>query len=175
MIPLFEKYIQNDPRIDRVVISGLWRIYFKPTSLYLIDGISVGQPSGYDKAVENISMMIKSLKKKGIDVYFISGMPTGRQLDPTNIYQRDILGNYYKSAEFSESEFYKSIGGRWLFDWLMNTAQNSGAKVIDPTTYLIKDGICIRETEDGPVHCNANHLCDDYARDHVSYLDETTE
>lgn len=174
MIPLFEKYIQNDPRIDRVVISGLWRIYFKPTSLYLIDGISVGKERGYNKAVENISLMIKDLKKKGIKVYFVSGMPTGKQLDPANIYQRDFLGNYRKSAEFSETEFYKSIGGRWLFDWLMNTALDAGAYVIDPTVYLIEDGVCIRETKDGPTHCNANHLCDDYARDHASYLDETT-
>jgi peptidoglycan/LPS O-acetylase OafA/YrhL len=175
MMPLFEKYIQDDSRIDKVVISGLWRIYFKPTSRYLIDGISIGQPKGYEKAVKNISKMIEGLQQKGIKVYFVSGMPTGKQLDPANTYQRDFLGKYHKSADLSESEFYKSIGGRWLFDWLMNTALISGAQVIDPTAYLIKEGICIRETKDGPVHCNANHLCDDYARDYAAYLDVTTK
>jgi hypothetical protein len=71
----------------------------------------------------------------------------------------------------TKEKFLKEYGP--LLDQIASVAKANGASVIEPVDYLCKDGICIVEDENGPIHYDFGHLRSSFVRDKVKYLDAT--
>ena len=115
--------------------------------------------------------MVASGKK----VTVVLAVPSGEQLDPSHMYPRSsrsfLAGRAATAAVLFEKRFYGSYGP--LLDELAAATQNAGADVIDPKKWLVADGICISEDEDGPIRHDSSHLRAGYVRKKVRYLDAT--
>ena len=165
--------LDEDRRIDRVVMAARWGIYFKQKSGYYIGGECIGNSAAKRQALSLMGEMIRELAAKNIHVTVVLGTPTGEKLAPQNMLVRHLNGKIEKRIEAQTQVEWSSTAK--LSDGLSETAISNGADVIDPVDYLCADGICISENEQGPIRYDKSHLRPGYIREHLSYLDATVE
>ena len=167
------KLLDEDRRIDRVVLAARWGIYFKQNSGYYIGGECIGNSGAKRQAFSLVGEMIRELTAKNIHVTVVLGTPTGEKLAPQNMLVRHLNGKIEKRVETLTQQDWSYTAK--LSDGLSETAISNGADVIDPVDYLCADGICISENEQGPIRYDKSHLRPGYIREHLSYLDATVE
>ena len=172
LMPKYQDVIANYPQIDRVVISALWTFYFTPESKYFFNGKSLSNKEVRTAVLQEFGKMIGGLSANGKKVTVVLSIPVGRELEPRRLYRRHFFSpSEEKGLVLTKEKFLKEYGP--LLDQIVSVAMANGASVINPVDYLCKDGICIVEDENGPIHYDFGHLRSSYVRDKVKYLDAT--
>jgi hypothetical protein len=172
LMPFFEEALATNPKIDRVVLAALWHIYFLKEMGYSIHGIPLSTEDGKKEVAKQFGRLVHDLTAQGKKVTVVMSIPTGKNLAPKDFFKRGFNGRCtVVPATLTKEEFLRENGA--ILQQIATVAKENGAEVIDPLDYLCKDGICIRENEDGPIRYDGNHLRPGYVREHVKYLDET--
>ena len=171
LIEQFRRTLDQDPRIDRVVIAARWGLYFMRDASWKIDGVSMADDSAKKKALSELDGLITEIVAKGKSVTLVSAMPTSNELDPKRMCPRGFDGSYArKNKILTQKDFMKENA---ILEEIMALGRKSHVEVIDPMEVLCVNGICIAEDENGPNHYDANHLRPSFVRDKVKYLDQT--
>jgi hypothetical protein len=169
---LFNKIITDNTKVDRVVISARWDLYFNENNDYRFNGIKLSDKSGGNAALSAFGSMINNLKRNNKTVIVVLSTPNGESLNPKSFYKRKFFGTPNKTTvKQTAADFLNKNGD--ILQKLTKVARTNGAEVIDPMDYLCTNGVCISENEDGPIRYDGNHLRPGYVRDHVKYLDQT--
>jgi hypothetical protein len=172
LMPKYDDVILNYPQIDRVVISALWTFYFTPESKYFFNGKSLSKKEARTAVLQEFGKMIGGLTANGKKVTVVLSIPVGRELEPRRLYRRHFFSpSEDKGLVLTKEKFLNEYGT--LLSQIASVAKAHGASVIDPVDYLCKDGICIVEDENGPIHYDFGHLRSSFVRDKVKYLDAT--
>jgi len=169
----FQEEISTDSRIDRVVLAARWILYFTKEEGYELDGLSMGNQSAHQKAIDELGKNIRSLVAQHKKVTLVLNIPTSYSLHPKNMYPRTFKGTYgMNKKNYTKENFL--YDNRLLLAEIAKVAGLNGAEVIDPMDYLCTSGNCIAEDENGvPIRFDEGHLRPGYVRDHVTYLDQT--
>ena len=172
---LLDDQLNQDPKIDRVVIAARWLIYFDKNTKWKINGVAIRDDLGRSLAIEDLGESIKKLTTQGKKVFLVNSIPTGSLLDPRNMMERTFLGPRAIPLEHVTKESFLKENGD-ILNQIRTIALKNGAEVIDPMEYLCTNGICIAEDEEGiPIRYDDGHLRPGYVREHVKYLDRTIE
>jgi len=175
LISSFTHELESNPKVDRVVIASRWCTYFVKNSRWKTDGMSLGVPSGQQKAMEELDCLIKNIAKHDKKIFLVLNIPTGSELDPKKMYPRNFVGSMDSRKKVLTKESFLRENGTLLAN-IAAVARKNGAEVIDPLDYLCTNGICIAEDEKGvPIRFDEGHLRPGYVREHVKYLDHTVE
>jgi len=172
LVPKLYNTLASYPSIDRVVISALWPYCFGSPSEYLFDGKMISESPTKEATLLSFGKMVADLVAQGKEVTVVLSIPVGRELEPKRLYRR----NFFTPSDdnrlvLTKEQFLKEYGS--LLDQIATVAKANGASVIDPVNYLCKDGICIVEDENGPIHYDFGHLRSSFVREKVQYLDQT--
>jgi len=170
-----------DPMVDTIVIGAAWSFYFHPdpaaTYCYRLDGrdLPLDTPAGRDRAFHDFDQLITRLVGTGKTVYLVLDTPTGEALDPHYIFRKipDERGEFTVHGEgVTEAAVLAEQGETRRF--LIATAQAHGAKLIDPLPFLVEGHRFpgISPTTDA-IYKDSGHLRASYARDHITYMDQT--
>ena len=172
LVPKLYETLASYPAIDRVVISALWTYSFGSPSEYLFDGRPISESPAKEATLQAFGKMISGLVAQGKKVAVVLNIPVGRELEPKRLYCRHFFSpSEDKGLVLTKEQFLKEYGP--LLDQIAAVARASGASVINPAEDLCKDGICIVEDENGPIHYDFGHLRSSFVRDKIKYLDAT--
>ena len=172
LVPKLEEVIKEYPQIDRVVISALWTFYYGSPSKYLYQGVPISEKAARKSSLQAFGKLIAEMIAKGKRVTVVLSIPVGRELEPRRLYRRHFFSpSEDKGLVLTKEAFLKEYGP--LIDEIASAAKANGATVINPMDYLTKDGICIVEDENGPIHYDFGHLRSSFVREKVRYLDAT--
>ena len=170
----------NRADVDRVVIAANWCFYFNwGAQKYSINSSSLNTEKGMEDALRSFQKMLKNLVSNKKKVYIINNIPTGPLFDPKLIIVRSINGEMsFDSRDININDF-RNIKGQMpisqgeLMDKIAAISEKSGAKLINPLDYLVKDGLCLRFLNGIPIYSDRAHLRASFVRHHAIYLDET--
>ncbi len=172
---MFEQYLKDNPSVDRVVICGMWQLYFdkNPNSGHTISGFGITSKEGEKRALEAMGKMISRLINSKKEVTLVLSTPTAAAMDPHHFHFREFSGvNTTKTTVCKKEDFVREHGE--ILSKIASAAKKSGASVVDPLDDLCTNGVCISADENGvPIRFDAHHLRPGYVREHVKYLDQT--
>jgi peptidoglycan/LPS O-acetylase OafA/YrhL len=172
MFAILDQQLAVNPKTDRVVIAARWCNYFAKNGDWKIDGSSLGEFSGREKAIKSLGDLIQKIVSTGRSVSLVLATPTGSELDPRAMFKRGFLGLSAREPHLSEDIFLRS--NEELLKAIAETARTHGARVIDPMDYLCRNGdIMVLDEKGIPICYDDHHLRPGYVREHVKYLDET--
>ena len=146
--------------VDTVVIASGWV------------GYSVFSSTEKDRAYESLATMIAKYKSMGKQVYVILPIPIGDGFDPYHLVSRSFLDFGFK-VENRPVERAKVDAVTKPIAWrLVQIAEATGAKAIDPISFLCGEGDCPTFSDDGlPIYMDSGHLRPAYVREHITFLD----
>jgi len=174
MFAILDQQLAANPKIDRVVIAARWCNYFAKSGDWKINGFSMGEFSGREKAIESLGDLIKKIVSTGRSVSLVLATPTGSELDPKAMFKRGFLGLSAREPYLLKDIFLRP--NEELLNAIEATGRSHGARVIDPMNYLCSDGTIMVFDEKGiPICYDDHHLRPGYVREHVKYLDETVQ
>jgi len=154
------KIIMNDKSISTIVFAARWNKY----------------KENFEKKyqIKNFENFIKLFPNKKI--FIILTMPTGDELDPSNMIEGSRLGSLQvknlKNTTFNINGFLKLVNP--VHTKLIALAISTGAKIIDPLDTFCVNGICPIIDKDGnPLYKDSGHITASYARAKASFIDIT--
>jgi hypothetical protein len=172
LINCFHQVLQEDKRIDRIVIAAWWHGYFIKDTLYSLNGTSFADPTIKKQAIDNMALEIHRLVSMGKRVTLVMSVPTGWGFDPKDSLRRGFTGFRLRNMEkVTNEDFLREYGEMPI--GIAEAAKANGAEVIDPMDYLCTNGVCIAVCDDGPIRYDSCHLRPGYVREHVKYLVHT--
>jgi len=172
MFAILNQQLAVNPKIDRVVIAARWCNYFAKNGDWEISGLSLGEFSGREKAIESLGDLIKKIVSTGRSVSLVLATPTGSELDPRAMFKRGFLGLSAREPHLSKDIFLGP--NEELLNAIEATGRSHGARVIDPMNYLCSNGTIMVFDERGiPICYDDHHLRPGFVREHIKYLDET--
>ena len=172
MFTILDQQLAVNPKIDRVVIAARWCNYFAKNGDWKINGFSLGEFSGREKAIESLGDLIEKIVSTGRSVSLVLATPTGSELDPRAMFKRGFLGLSAREPYLSKDIFLRP--NEELLNAIEAIGRSHGARVIDPMDYLCRNGDIMLLDEKGiPICYDDHHLRPGYVREHVKYLDET--
>jgi hypothetical protein len=152
--------IIQDKSISTIVFAARWNKY----------------KNNFEKndQIKNFENFIKFFPDKNI--FIILTMPTGDELDPSNLIEGSRLGNLevknLKNSTFNINAFLKDVNP--VHTKLIALAKSTGAKIIDPLDTFCVDGICpITDTNGNPLYKDSGHITASYARARASFINHT--
>jgi peptidoglycan/LPS O-acetylase OafA/YrhL len=152
--------IMNDKFISTIVFAARWNKY----------------EENFEKKdqIKNFENFIKLFPNKKI--FIILTIPTGDELDPSNMIEGSRLGNLQvkniKNITFNINRFQQNV--KLAHSRLRELAMRTGAHVIDPLDTFCVDGICPIIDKDGnPLYKDSGHITASYARAKASFIDIT--
>jgi hypothetical protein len=138
----------------------------------LFDGKPISESPTKESVLKAFGKMIAGLVAQGKQVTIVLSIPVGRELEPKRLYRRHFFSpSEDKGLVLTKEAFLKAYGP--LLDEIAAVAKANGASVINPVDFLTKEGVCIVEDENGPIHYDFGHLRSSFVRDKVKYLDAT--
>ena len=172
MFAILDQQLAVNPKTDRVVIAARWCNYFAKNGDWKINGFSMGEFSGREKAIKSLGDLIQKIVSTGRSVSLVLATPTGSELDPRAMFKRGFLGLSAREPYLSKDVFLRP--NKELLNAIEATGRSHGAKVIDPMNYLCSNGTIMVFDERGiPICYDDHHLRPGFVREHVKYLDET--
>jgi len=170
----------NNPDIDTVVLSAQWRSFFSYE--YKEGGIKYPTNSpeakGTLKAMDQLVLNIRELKKHGKKVYLILNIPATPELEPLNLIARSLRG-FHVAARLEggislEKHKYITRSLVPITPLLEDVAQRSGAIILDPADFLCKNNWCSAVTEEGePIYSDEGHLRGTFSYYHPQFIAQT--
>ena len=156
--------------INTVVISGCWYGYFSDITYFNELGERRPLKPFAEPALNNLRLMIGRLIRSGKHVYLILNIPVGAGLDP-----RARAYWYGKApAPLNRSEVETALEP--INSKLREIADEVGANVINPISYLCSPTQCPAVSDDGmSMYRDLWHLRPLYVRDKVTFLDGILE
>jgi len=154
--------IARQPDIAKVVIGCFWE----------------GYPPGVvsDKSIAALGKDISILVGLGKEVYLILSNPVDMAFNPDemSISRFNLIFRNQKDKSIWRSLDTASL--RLKSEPLMNklrlTAQQNGAKVIDPFPYICGPITCATSENSDPIYKDDNHLRASFARERATFMDE---
>lgn len=170
----FRRALDEDPSIDRVVVSGAWIVYFSRFAMATIEGMSLAEDAGRAAAMKSLEEMLQMLVARGKQVTLVLDYPSYHpKCDPNAFLRRGLDGIKRISPTpptVVEMEANVPVM-REIQNRIREICERHGIEVIDPMRFLCPDGSCIGEAADGPIRYDAGHLRASYVRDHLRFLD----
>lgn len=165
-------YASNDVNVKNIVIGSQWNGYLKG-GFGLIGKFGIGEKD-YLTSLDNLGSYIKQLRQIGKNVYLVSNIPTGEQLDPKFMIHRRLKNFPHfinlRDGGISRDAIHKQYGK--VQDDLRRTAESSGAKVVDPMGFLCNSTFCPSVYgDDEPIYKDAAHLRPKYVREKATFID----
>jgi hypothetical protein len=168
----FWKTIEENPKVDRVVIAARWEGAFVHNTPAEFNGLRLSDPTALNIVMQELKKTIQNLRDNGKRVYIVLDSPTGVELHPQNFYIRSFTSSMSSGVRrMKVSDFLQR--DQAIRDELQAIAKETGATVIDPIPYLSQGGIVLSSNEGGPIRCDESHLRPEFVRKNVTYLDET--
>ena len=181
----FDRRILEDHKIKTVIFSYFWSYHYGSSSVNMAvrccgngaDGkvgyfdIPFSDKSKMDLYDDQFIALIKEFKKSGKDVYIILDNPFGEEIDPLSMYKR-----YWNHLEIIDVKplTKDSVLTRMnpVRNRLISIANLTGARFIDPVSYLCGKIICDLYNEDGELmYKDYDHLSLHTSQNFVKYLD----
>lgn len=174
LLPTMDRLLEKDPKIDRVVLGADWVLYcsLKLPNVYHINGHAFPSPEAQEDAIRAMADMIRSLRKRGREVYVVLNIPIAPSQEPKNEVERDFLEVRSHPPEALSTKAFDADYGKFLDAFAKGLAA-SGSIVIDPLPFFGRDGIYPRIIDGQHLYKDGGHLRASFVRDHVTYLDET--
>jgi len=173
-IPDFRRMIAEKPEIDRIVIAARWGMYFDKKENYFFNGEQLFEKHARDSALEEFGRMIRGLVDSGKKVTVVLNIPSASVLSPENLHPRGFFGGFSKKTiVFTKGDFLNEYGA--LRNQIASVAKKNGAEIVDPLDELCINGVCIGETEGGPIYQDKAHLLRSFVSKKIRYLDSTLE
>lgn len=172
--------LANQSDVDTVVIGAAWYNYFSDKNHDLLfDNRSVRlafpESDAMENSYESLRQSMALLKKNGKRVFLILQPPTGSEYDPRNMYSGSRFNSIRPLAKIDNLVLEK-----FLLDnvtprnRLIKIANETGAKIIEPSNFLCKWNVCPVLDHDGtPVYTDSMHMRPKYSRSAAGYLMET--
>jgi peptidoglycan/LPS O-acetylase OafA/YrhL len=164
----------KDPQVDTIVIGFCWYAYF----VGILDEEHVGETGplvpGTDQALDGLKRMMAGFANQGKRVYLVLQLPLDSDFPPMQMIRRSVFssGFHLDVRPADRASIVRTINP--FASRLLQIAQDTGAKVIDPMDSLCDRNSCPSVTPGGePIYHDSWHLRRDYIRDQVSYLDAT--
>jgi len=174
MLPTMWKYVIEDKRIDRVVITALWPRYFDSDAKYFHKNISTIHEGVKSHAIEDFGIEVDELVKRGKKVTVVLSIPYDLSLDPASAINRSFFGiKVIAPPAIKTKDFFQKH--RDLLKKISEISVQHGCVVIDPINFLSTNSFCIFSDNGIPIRFNAGHLRPGYVRDNVRYLDFTVD
>ncbi|MFM7134316.1 MAG: acyltransferase family protein, partial [Planctomycetota bacterium] len=169
----FRRAIEEDPSIDRVVISGGWLGYFSAWTKCTIDGVSLAEEAGRDAALASFEELLASLLARGKRVTVVLAYPGWPSLDPVSFLDRGLGGvACVAPPPVTVAEMEARIPGFVeIQQRLRELCARLGVEAIDPLEFLAPDGVCVVADANGPIRYDSAHLRASYVREHLRFLD----
>ena len=177
------KFLKSNPQIGTVVIGGAWPIYLSDKFNYQYREKNESQvitsgSTGYYSALSSLSKLLEELKNHNVKIYLMLYIPFGKYFDPYELIERDIskYPNIFKltNKEFCINKIKAQLNYSIAENDLSSIAISNGVEIIDPFTYLCKNGQCPILTEDqGAIYKDLGHLSASFVRKHATYIDQT--
>lgn len=154
------KKIMTDTSISTIVFAARWNKYEENF-----------RKNDQMKNFENFIRLFPDKK-----IYIILTIPTGEELDPSNMIEGSRLGNLevknLQNTTFKINDFRKHVHP--VHTKLFALAMNTGATIIDPLDTFCVHGICPIIDDDGnPLYKDSGHITANYARAKASFIDVT--
>jgi hypothetical protein len=175
LFSVVDQLLEQEKRIDRVVIASKWGIYFTRQNYdwrYL--GHSLSTSEGRDQALQEFDLMLKHVKSYVSNVTVVMESPYDERLSPRHTIIRSFTGIKQGKLDFSEKDFLVKCGT--ISSEIRTIAWNNGVKIVEPREELCHEGKCLVVDSQGiPIRYDGAHLRPGYVREHVKYLDFTVE
>ncbi|MDH4122239.1 MAG: acyltransferase [Deltaproteobacteria bacterium] len=170
----------RDPQVTTVVFAASWffSLERQPRTEFTVGRHTWALNQGsenHQNTMKALVNMLKTLRQMGKQVYLVSSIPLGKQLEPLYNLKRSTLG----LGEFSlipaggtprqeqEARFSQVIQN------IRESAAEAGVPLIEPMNYVCDETFCPSYTPQGiPMYYDSGHLNPEYVRNHVFYLDE---
>ncbi|SCK29305.1 acyltransferase family protein [Vogesella sp. LIG4] len=166
----------ENPDVDTVVIGAAWVSYLGLSADFIYNNKIMNTPEGRKELFLQLEKQIKTIRSNGKKIFVLLNIPTGNELNPSNIINRNSLLKFNatrNSEMISKSDIY--IKFPWLSE-LKRVATINGATVIDPLDYLCNQQTCSGTTPSGmAIYRDANHLRPTYVRKYIKYIDATMQ
>lgn len=167
------KLAKEKPEVDTVVIGSLWNAYLK-YSVFLTSKFGEGSPE-YIDALNKLGGYIKELRALDKRVYIVLNIPSGNELDPKYMVQRDLT-TFPKVLSFRSNgvrrEDLDKTYGQIQTD-MEHVAKSAGAMVVKPMDSLCTPDCSGVDAEDEPIYKDRDHLRPRYVRQKADFIDET--
>jgi len=166
--------LEEQPRIDRIVVAACWPFYFEPAQKYAINGGALHGESGRLAALLRLKAFLQNLVARGKKVYLLLDPPWDFRLAPERFLKRSFSGVEPTTPPLlSYEEFLDREKNpvRPIREALETLCRESGVEMIDPSNDLVVDGFCVVADENGPIRSDMSHLRASYVRNKVLYLD----
>ncbi len=175
LFSVVDQLLEQEKRIDRVVIASKWGIYFTRQNYdwrYL--GHSLSTSEGRDQALQEFDLMLKYVKSYVSNVTVVMESPYDERLSPRHTIIRSFTGIKQGKLDFSEKDFLVKCGT--ISSEIRTIAWNNRVKIVEPREELCHEGKCLVVDSQGiPIRYDGAHLRPGYVREHVKYLDFTVE
>jgi peptidoglycan/LPS O-acetylase OafA/YrhL len=172
--------LANEPGVDTVVIGAAWYGYFSSTNHDLLfdDGTvrkSFPGADAMEDSYESLRQSIALLTRNGKRVYLILQPPSGPAFDPRSMYEGSRFGSIRPIAKIEDVALDKYLLENSIpRNRLRTIANDTGAKIIEPTDFLCKGNICPVTDSDGtPLYMDSIHMRPQYSRSAAVFLEET--
>jgi len=154
------KGLINNSTVTNIVFAARWKKYEK----------NLVKKAEFKNFVDFIKLF--SNKK----IFIILTMPTGTELDPSNMFEGSRLGSLrakeVNNLTFNINGFRKSV--KLSHIKLQELALCTGVKIIDPLDTFCIDGIVpIFDKNGNPLYKDSGHITASYARTKASFIDAT--
>lgn len=163
----------RDSEVSTVVIVAQWVGYLNSTPFVFVrkDGSEVTGGPAFDAALDDFGAMVRDLRAKGKQVYFVLNIPVATELDPRYVLHRRWSGDFEIRAQGLDRKSWDQ-GVEQTVLRLAQTARSAGATVINPADALCGPEVCPSITPEGePIYRDGFHLRASYVRERVHYLD----
>lgn len=182
VVPVMEKELDSNPRIDRVVLGAIWPAYFPYYSKDInganlkstVDDVSNLNPRALEIATVRFGAVINKIRSKGIKVYVVLTVPYDETLNPNRIKERTFAGVKKSENKLTQTkkQFIEKTG--YVNNAIRKVAIESGAEIIDPIDFLCDKNKCISSDSMGfPIRIDDRHLRPGFVEKQLKYLDFT--
>lgn len=161
----------KDPSVDAVVIGFAWYAYFAG----ILDPERVGTVAplvpGSDRALDNIRKMAAGFTAAGKQVYILLSLPVDPGFPPRQMIRRTLTSGFQLDIRSpSRAQVARAVDP--FVPLLIQIAEETGAKVIDPMDSLCDSSTCPAVSASGePIYRDSWHLRASYIEENVTFLD----
>jgi peptidoglycan/LPS O-acetylase OafA/YrhL len=195
-VRLFDHALQlaYDTHVDTVVFGSFWEMYLLgefprqwDSHTYPIyragDGwhrtLTLSSP-GAQSALEDFRRTLTALVASGRRVFILLSNPTSPSFDPPLRVSAAVRLGLRAPTREAFAQRQHSVDDQPFMDFvaplmtrLREIANDSGASVIDPASFLCVDAACPVTAADGrPLYLDSNHLSASFAREHAGFIDQ---
>lgn len=172
--------LANRADVDTVVVGAAWYGYFgagQGNLIYDDDIVRYAFPdfAALEKSYSALQKALSTLGRNGKRVFLILQPPAGREFDPKEMFAGSRFADIRPLETIRDLDLEKFRGENApVRTRLIGIARETGAIVIEPASYLCKNGRCpVRGGDGAPLYTDGMHMRPSYTRSAATFLDQT--